>query len=227
MEKKQEWKKLIKKLQLEETTQIDEQRLLKEIKKRYRPHKNENYLYDSTELEQEYLIASWNALYRAKMNIGDPMAFAINRGRGAMLDYYRRINSQRLILICDDCGCKVTYDRRNNKCRNCGCIELTSMEKECYYDNISAGIAAESLSCRDDFVDRIEMESIFIQLVEFLVAMEDIGQEDKKMAIEAINYRVDFAEYARSLGKNNYWSKLFKDRIVNWLSPLRESLFTY
>jgi len=87
----------------------------------YKPHKIENYLYDQDELKAAYLVAAYNALSRAKLDVGDPLAFCANRGKGARLDYYRKRSSEALNLICEECHTEHSYSYfiLDNGCKHC------------------------------------------------------------------------------------------------------------
>lgn len=147
-----ELKTILNKIQTGKATLSEERIMLNEIKRRFKPHKHENYLYDQSEIESEYIIASWNALFRAKLDIGDPIAFATQRGHFATLDYYRKISSQMLVLKCECCSNTMTYDRRNKSCKSCGSKELVGMEK--YQNALNDG----QFSVNDSFIADLELE---------------------------------------------------------------------
>ncbi len=212
----QESRQLIKKLQEDIASTADQRKLLNELELRYRPHKKDNYLYDTDEIKQDYLFASWNALYRAKLNVGDPIAFAINRGRGAMLDYYRKVSSQCLLLICDDCGEAMTYDRRNTKCKSCKCVNLTSVEKVKFVEGDTFNVAS-----KEDISAECEKEELFEMILSCIELSEELIEYDKQLAIDAIKNRMDFADYAKSIGKPPNFANKFKERVLSYLSPLK------
>ena len=218
----EEGKQLIYKVQKGIASKVEERKLIEEFRCRYRPHQHINYLYDQNELESEYLLASWNTIFRAKLDIGDPISFCVRRGYGAMLDYYRKISSDRLILICPLCGSEYTYDRRNKNCKNKFCTytgELESREKEEIIDFESD--INKDLSIKDLFVNKIEVDETIDDIAIYL-AMLEINSFDKKMAIESLKNRMDFYDYARYIGKSHSWSISFKSRIINILKPHKD-----
>ena len=216
----EESRQLIKKLQTNKILVKEERLLLSEIEARYQPHTYNNYLYDPDDMKSEYIMATWNALFRAKLNVGDPIAFACNRGRGAMLDYYRKVSSERLILYCPSCGREYTYDRRNICCKNPDCKHyqkedvLKSREKMELnpFDDFD-----ENLSINFSYLDHIIINEIFNAIINYIKESKRLNYHEKKMVIEAIQYKQDFYDYARSTGKNHSFSIAFKRRIISHL----------
>ena len=70
----EEGKQLIYKVQKGIASKVEERKLIEEFRCRYRPHQHINYLYDQNELESEYLLVSWNTIFRAKLDVGDPVS---------------------------------------------------------------------------------------------------------------------------------------------------------
>lgn len=206
-----EAKTLIQKLQNGQTTPAEDRRLLLEIKGHYRPHKMENYLYDADELESEFLLAAWNALYRADIDRGDPIMFCVRRGNGAMLDYYRKTNSEYLIKNCPQCGRTVTYDHRNKICPVCG-IEYDSNLKE---EAVPVTDFDESFTSPINIENQVETSIMLEEVIEFIRNSKSLSTDAKHMAIEAIQYRIDFHTFARQEGKSSVWASRFSKRILD------------
>lgn len=198
---------LIEKVQKEIATPQEERRLFLELESRYQPHKIENYLYDPEEMKAEYMWGAWNAIYRAKLNIGDPIMFCIRRGKGAMLDYYRKIDSKYLIKICPNCGLEVACDRRNKVCKNCG-EEYTTIHKE---ESMSVEDFNQVFS-QDDHVKQVEIEEMFEEVIQ-LIDTSDFNEELKIITIASLTNKVDFIEYAKSIGKSKQWAELNYKRV--------------
>jgi len=219
--------KLVQKLQQKTISPAEERMLVAEIKNRYRPHIHTNYLYDNNELETEFLITSWNHLYKANTNMGDPIAFACYRGRGAMLDYYRKVNSERLLLFCPVCNATYTYDRRNVACKELKCNNyqkencLESVEKEEVVENIDN--YGDLLMFTDKSLEEMTIQEIYKQLME-CINESPLSLSDKKMAVKALSYKEDLYEYAKAMGKSHSWSISFKNRIILILTPLSEGI---
>jgi DNA-directed RNA polymerase subunit RPC12/RpoP len=209
-----ECRQLVAKLQRGKITRLEEGTLVAEILRRYRPHLHTNYLYSEDEIKEEFLIASWNTLYRAKLTIGDPIAFACNRGYKATIDYYRRVSSERLIYVCEDCNTAVAYDRRNVICKKCG-GELISYEREeTMVDNLMASGV--------DFTDAIIMSDNFTRIINFVIALESLSSFEKKLVIEAINKRENIYSFLRKeKGKSHKFSKKLQEKINRGLVTLR------
>ncbi len=121
---------LVKAVKTNTATPTEERELVDIFRRLYRRHRVENHLFDQDELYSAYLMAAWNAVYRAKLNVGDPVLFCVRRGNGAMLDYYRSESRLRLVLVCEDCSAEWSYDRPNigQPCRHCG-GQLKSQER--------------------------------------------------------------------------------------------------
>ena len=120
-------KLLVSKLQSGECTAREEHELCLEIENCYRPHKIDNYLHSQDELKSDYMIAAWSALHRAKLGVGDPVMFAVRRGNGAMLDYYRSVSNKRLRKRCS-CGLDHRYSAKS--CKACGDTDMESFDIE-------------------------------------------------------------------------------------------------
>lgn len=122
---------LVKKIKAGTATTSEERELADILRRLYRPHRVTNYLYDADEMYAAYLLAAWNAVYRAKLNVGDPVMFCVRRGRGAMLDFYRSESRLRLVLVCEKCSAEWPYDRPyiGKECRHCGHAVLRSFER--------------------------------------------------------------------------------------------------
>ncbi len=216
---------LIQKLQKNKISIKEERLLLAEIEARYRPHLKTNYLYDPDEIKAEYIMATWNALFRAKLNIGDPIAFACNRGKGAMLDYYRKISSEKLILFCPSCHNEYTYDRRNIFCKKTNCRNyqleglLQSREKEIL---MPATDFNESMSISDSYTETIILNEILEDIIQYIQHIDEIKSAEKKMIISAIQYRQDFYDYARSIGKSHSFSVSFKNKMNKFLQSFKQ-----
>jgi DNA-directed RNA polymerase subunit RPC12/RpoP len=220
-------KATIKRIQDGNSTPKDEYLVVSEFEKYYVPHIKNNYLYDQEEIKTEYLLACWNAIFRAKINIGNPIMFCVRRGRGAMLDYYRKINSQKLIYICSECGTEYTYDKRNTKCRNSYCKtgHLVSKEKEelvDYIENIPAHLIGHYPSVEEIIFgneDQLRAKKIIDDIIDHIKQKsKDIRPNYVEMAVEALEYRTDFAEYSKIRGKSVSWSTFFKIYMVEYLN---------
>lgn len=213
---KEEGIQLIKKLQDGTITIQEESKLYMEIKSRFRPHKMDNHLYTQEEIEEEFVLASWNALYRAKLNVGDPINFAIRRGNGAILDYYRRISREKLIYKCPDCGAVYSYDHRRKECANKSCIRpLISQEK---YESIEITNNLTELSVELDF----DIPIVFLEIIEVVKGLDSISDMEKEYAIKAIKNRVSFHDQILESGKSATFAKSFQDKISQLLSPFKD-----
>lgn len=217
----EESKKLINKVKKGIATRQDEWKLMQEIEFRYIPHKHENYLYDPEELRSEFLMAAWNAVFRAKPDVGDPIAFCIHRGNKAMIDYYRKVNSQKLIKYCPICGTEYTYDSRNKVCKNSECqpVDLLSKEKE--YANTDS-MELQNLSVVDHVQEKLEAEEMLVAIISYIQNMETMGDTFKDLATDAINNRMDFYDRARMSGKSHSWSINFKKQVIDLLKANKD-----
>lgn len=189
-----EIKTIIGKLQTVGLSSKEERILYKEIESHFTPHHINNYLYDQEEIKSEFMIAAWNALYRAKLNTGNPLMFAVRRGYGATLDYYRRISSQNLIKICDDCGAVYVYDHRRKMCTatNCKCQSFSSMSKDDYF----AKLQSKSLDSYfvPDYDTQIDY-TIFKNKLINIIKNSSLNKESQKMIISAIIDNKNIKQY--------------------------------
>lgn len=186
----------------------DEALILKEFESRYVPHKIENYLFDQEELKAEYMFACWNAIFRAKMTVGDPIAFCVRRGKGAMLDYYRRVSSNKLMKVCSECNTKVAYDRRNQFCKLCGSDYISMEKEECVHEHV------EFYDHGTHFTDAVLTDIIFDELIRLLYELKDLQRKEKILAIKAIKDRTDFYDYAIENGVNHNTAEEFHRKII-------------
>lgn len=221
----EESRELIIKIKSGKSTKSDEYKLYMEFKSRYRPHIHDNYIYNNDELESEFLLNAWNAIFRADPNVGDPIMFCVRRGNGAMLDYYRKISSQKLILECPMCNTQYTYDRRNKSCKNphCKCyknekIGLISKEKEITDEFITDKYLVHT----DNIINSIEIEETLVEVINFLEFI-DIDKFEKNLASEALKNKMDLYDYARYTGKSHSWSVYFKNKIISILRPYKDN----
>lgn len=182
---------LILKLQSNKLTSRDERDLYTEIEMHFKPHYIDNYLYDQEEIKSEFMIAAWNALFRAKVGIGNPILYAVRRGYGATLDYYRRTSSQNLLKVCKKCGEVYIYDHRRKKCtiKGCNCQEFSSIEKTEYFSKTKTGFSKNTDF--ESYVDSLEFNDMVIGLIQG----SNIPSIYKKAIIEAITLNQDIHEY--------------------------------
>lgn len=207
---------LIQRIQNGTATVQDQNRIVREILRRYKPHKLNNYIYDAEEMKCEYVLAAWNAVSRAKINIGDPIAFCVNRGRGAMMDYYRKVDSSKLIKVCPICNKTVTHDRRNIYCKDCN-AEYESYVKEELMSINEFDLSSTEVSTEDIVLEQMEIDYKFSKIERALSESSEISREDKMLAMECVKYRMHFYDYCRMIGKSPQWSQAFTDRIINFI----------
>jgi len=212
---------IIKKIQEGNSKLMEEKIILSEFERRYVPHKIENYLFSQDELKAEYMFACFNAIFRAKIDIGDPVAFCVRRGKGAILDYYRSICSQRLIKYCPECNVVVAYDRRNKQCKQCN-TEYSSCEKE-QIMNLYKQIK-EEISEEEKFIKFEQLEYLFSEIIKFVESFEEIDLHYKQLAIEALKNKICFYDHARQQGKSHKYANSFKDKIIELIIPIKEKL---
>ncbi len=190
-------KDILSKIQQNKATITEQRIMLNELKSRFRHHKHTNYLYDGGDIESVFLESSWNALYRAKLDVGDPISFACNRGYFATIDYYRKISSQMLMLKCNECGNTMTYDRRNKECKACKSKSLVGVEK------YSTTIHNDQFAIKDSFIENLELQDY---VAECLAKMDSAGIERKvrDTVIESITNM----ESINKVAKRNRLNKL-------------------
>lgn len=207
-----EFNPILQKIQENKSTPQENNIIVKEFDRRYRPHKITNYLFKQDELKSEYMIACWEAIFRAKLNVGNPIMFCIRRGYGAMLDYYRSTSSKNLLKICPKCNISVAYDRRNINCKICG-TEYKSIEKYMRYEDYITG------KCVDDIIETIVIRDTFERLHSLIKSLTFPKEDIKQVAIEAVNIRIGFYECAQTYGYNISKSKSIENCILNTLKP--------
>lgn len=193
----------------------DEYTVLQEFKRKYVPHKIDNYLFDPDEMKAEYMFACWNAIFRANMCVGNPISFCVRRGRGAMLDYYRKVSSDRLIKVCINCQNKVAYDRRNLFCKKCG-ADFISLEKE---ERMSEFTSIQDR--RIHFTDLVLVNMVLEDVIKH-IEKSSLPTEYKYLAIEAIKYRTDFYDHALDFGYDAEESKSFHKLVVKYIRDLNK-----
>ena len=210
---------LVHKFQTGKLTAKDERALYVELESHFKPHKVDNYLYDQEEIKSEFMLASWNALSRAKIDVGNPILFAARRGYGATLDYYRKISSQKLLKICSKCGTAHTYDHRRKECSvpNCGGVDFYSVEKDEFFTS-NKDMQSELIEVDfEGIVDLNDLKKKFVKAIK----SSDLDDEDKKIAIDAIKHNQDVVEYATAK-KNAQYAKKFLVKIQAVLVPIYE-----
>jgi DNA-directed RNA polymerase specialized sigma24 family protein len=188
-----------------------------------------NHIYDQEDMKSEFMIQAWTALYRAKLTVGNPLAFALQRAKFATIDYIRKINSQKLILVCPQCGAEYTYDRRNKVCKNPKCKndkesenQLTSKEKE---DIPELGIEAlASVKSAEDITEKFMMDALFNEIILYIKDIDELSFYEKSVAINSLTYRHSFYDEAKYKGKSHSWSMTFEKKMQKILSPLKGRL---
>lgn len=212
---------LVEKFKANKLTPKDERILYTELESHFKPHKIDNHLYDQEEIKSEFMVAAWNALHRAKTDVGNPILFAARRGYGATLDYYRRVSAQRLLKICTKCGAPHTYDHRRKKCSNpaCGGTEFYSIESDEFFTKKHNMSGVDMIEVDyEGIVDLSDLKKKFIKAIK-TSAMDAL---DKRIAIEAIKHDQDVVEYATAC-KNAQYAKKFLVKIQAVLVPLYSS----
>lgn len=199
MAKETQMKTLIKKLQDNKLSPAEEMQLYKAVEEKYRPHKTSgNYLYNEIELKEEFIMATWNALYRADLDLGDPLMFAVRRGNGAMLDYYRKVSAEKLLFVCQDCGHTMSHDHRTKSCKLCKSTNLKSIEKYTSDEYIT-----ENLAYEPNFIEEITADEMSKKLIK-IIKGSSLSQYEKTLLINAIKYREDVYEYVKSVKTPSY-----------------------
>lgn len=199
-------KKIIKKIQNGCASPLEQKFVYDKLIKAYKPH-TYNYIYDQDEIKNEFLFHAWNALYRVNLNIGDPICFAVKRGRGAMIDYYRKISSQNLWFFCQDCGHRMAYDRRTKKCKKCQSKNLISLEKiEYTFTSLVEGFSKGE-------EEKIIMEDFFERLIKKITDINLFSQKEKDILIKAIEEKQDIYKFSRKLGISYRESKRFSEKV--------------
>lgn len=210
---------LVKAVQSKTATPNQERELAETIESLYRPHRLNNHIYNADDMKQEFLIASWNAVFRAKLDVGDPVMFCINRGRGAMLDYYRTVSAQKLTYVCQECAAHLLYDKRTTHCRFCKSTNLKSYEKE--------EISTLRILQTDQTTKTIKNENteLFDLLIFYLdnYSNNSIGQkltqEMISIARSALEHGVPFDQEAQvEYHKSPSWANYFKCTVVKFLT---------
>ena len=199
-----------------QNTSKDDLLLCREFERRYQPHKIDNHIYDADEMKQDYLWACWNAIPRAKMDVGDPILFCVRRGRGAMLDYYRRIGSQRLFRVCMDCGYKHTYDARITNCRECGCEAFTSIEKTQAVDYVETIGGTYTQTPEQGFI-----KDDAIEFVKKWILDSNLSPHYKEYAAGAIENQMSWYQYAMTLDRGKSFARKFSKRMRELVSPIK------
>jgi len=231
--------------------QAAERELVDIFRRLYRPHRSVNYLYDPDEMYAAYLIAAWNAVYRAKLDVGDPVMFCVRRGSGAMLDYYRAESKLKLVLVCGMCSSEWPYDRPyiGKVCRHCGNDSLKSHERTTH-----SRLSLERASAHHDTTtlqgQQERDKSFFVELLnignkenkvtlskqvffDFLITLvEDEGKKATpaldpvmlKIAKSALANRIPFRDEAMlQYGKSSAWSVYAEGVIARFLSDRTNS----
>lgn len=196
-----------------------ERDLYQELESRYKPHKMENYIYDREDMREEFLLEGWNALYRAKLDVGDPVTFAVNRGNFAMIDYYRKVGSEKLILVCKDCGHHMTYDRRNTACKKCYSTQLTSEEKEVLSEMSDFDT---NFTSSDSFTTSVEIDEILSELIQLIEITDELSSTYKSLAVEALKNKERFYDYAKSTGKSHSFAIALEKKIQSFLGQFKD-----
>ncbi len=212
---------IIKKLQNGTISRSEENKLYSEIRSRYRPHKIENWIYDAEEMEEEFILASWNALYRAKLDVGDPISFAIRRGNGAMLDYYRKKSRENLIYQCVECGTIWSYDHRRKRCDNPFCEHGTLISKQKYESTTTVDLNTIDIPVEID----LDMPIIFKEIIDLIQSLESISEMEKDYAIKAIQNRLSFHDHIVESGKSSSFAQNFQEKISKILNPFKDKYF--
>ena len=215
---KEESIKLIAKLQDGSINRIEENKLYAELRSRYRPHKIENWLYDAEEMEEEFILASWNALYRAKGDVGDPISFAVRRGNGAMLDYYRKKSRENLIYQCTECGTIWSYDHRRKRCDNPLCEHGTLISKQKYESTTTIDLNTIDIAVDVD----LDIPIIFKEIIDLIQSLESISSIEKEYCVKAILNRVSFYDQLIASGKNPKIAQSISEKIIAILKPFQD-----
>lgn len=104
---------------------------VKEMPRRVGRYINRNRQADNDDVKQEFLIGVAGAIKDAKMDVGDPVEYLMNRGMYRVRSYVRKSIIQGTIQVCNDCGNKSRLNRNEHGkyvCKKCGSEHVATSE---------------------------------------------------------------------------------------------------
>lgn len=234
---------IIIKIQKGQKPNLSEQSYItKELLKFFKPHQNHNYLYDQDEIKSAFLIAAYNALGRAKLDVGNPLAFCARRGYGATLDYYRAVSRQSLYYQCNDCNTIFSYTAKNAEsgCPECktkfaNYITPKKLEKQKDIDMTTVKVgsftskektqsfAIDQSMAKFSVQSRFEQETETNDLINRLCASiksSPLNKTEKKIAMIAITDKKPIKEVCKEL---SLFGKIAND-IESTIKPFLQNL---
>lgn len=128
-----------------------------------------NRQVNNDDIKQEFMIGVALSMYRAKMDIGDPMEFIMNSGIWNVRRYMKSQILRNTMQICDDCGAKHQLNRikvgRHHvyECKKCGSHNISTYETHCHEDDSKMNAIEDPTA--DAFIDTIVAED-FLQRFE-------------------------------------------------------------
>lgn len=114
---------------------------------------------DRDELRQVFLIGCYKGILEVELNIGDPLAFILNKGLWAARDEIRRKCRERLLQVCKEC---FVYTKPNRFLGQYQCPQCKSNNVELRSNTISIhkvfelqGVNQDSSLTLNEFRDRL------------------------------------------------------------------------
>ena len=217
----EETKVLVEKLKKNYLSLREEKILYDEICRSFTPHKMNNHIFNKDEIKEEFIWGTWSALFRAKLDVGNPLTFALNRGYNATLDYYRKVSSEKLLLVCQSCGHKMAYDRRNTECHKCKSTKLKSHERIEFYglDTDRSESLAADIHIENDFESKLLIDKLIV-----IIKRSNLKEEEIEIIIQAIRSNKGIFETAQS-AKSFPFAKSLINKLTIALEPYKQEFY--
>lgn len=94
-------------------------------------YRGRNVLVPDSDIESEFLLGCWNAIHKAKLDVGNPLNFILWKGRLKVASLFRSRIKKEVRSRCYDCGNegRISYRTKVPTCKACGSTDLFTWMK--------------------------------------------------------------------------------------------------
>ena len=180
-----------------------------------------NRLVERDDIKQEFMIGVAMYIHRAKLDMGDPIAFIISKGVFRVRDYMRKHIRQGTMQICKLCGNKTRLNKVGDRytCTICGNTEVDTFEVADHDEITLENIAEEG------FEDYVISDIVMARFEETLIPGTNVHSlyQMLKSGIDRDNPEVK--NYIKEIAR--IWGGCSDQNVVQHLDKLRNRMRKY
>lgn len=130
---------------------------------KYRNKITAGSMIDFDDIQQIFLIACSEAVYKADVDMGNPMLFILQKGKWAVVDALRSTYRQTITQYCDNCHSHTRLFERNGIpiCPKCGAEGHSTVHRDQIINN-DDGTVIDQIIAEESLEDQV-IEKLFIE----------------------------------------------------------------